>query len=122
MSGFQVVGDLELNAAETDVVFAIDERRILQEIRIGLQVFKSTWRYDRNRGIPYRDDIMIKNPQLSALRSIFQQFLLAREGVIAVRYIRFELDGRARHLEMAFSIVIRGGFTVEDSFLFDVVN
>jgi hypothetical protein len=104
MTGFAIPGDMALNATETDCEFVEGLAAVAQQIQTGLQVFASTWHYDRNAGIDYIEKIFVSNPDLRGIRLVFWDFLLGVLGVTDVTKLDLRVDPIERALFVSFVV------------------
>jgi hypothetical protein len=92
--GFPRPGDLELTADGRDFVILSGREKVAQSLRVGAQIFLGSWRYDRQKGIPYFQEIALAGPSLERVRRRFQEFVSGTDGVVAVNKldVRFEVS------------------------------
>jgi hypothetical protein len=83
-------GDLVIADGDLVLVSGIDA--VAQLIQSYLLLFRGEWFLDESAGIPYFEDILVKNPNLSAIREIFRQTLLEVPGVLSVESLSLELS------------------------------
>jgi|SRR5690554_85986 len=82
---------------------------VAQRLRIRLLTFMGEWFADVNYGIPYYQRILARKPTKSAVDQIFQQAILAEEGVREITYYESSLSGRAYSVK--FRVKTREGET-----------
>lgn len=104
MSCFNIAGDMALNEDETDAEFVDGAASTLQEIKVGAQIFEGSYRFDKTKGLPYLDDVFVKNPDLRLIRIIFYAFLSGITGVTEVETINLRVDAQARILYVQFKV------------------
>lgn len=80
-----------------------EEEGILQEIEIRLQFFSGEWFLDVLQGIPYLDEILIKNANIESIKSIFAKEILDSENVEELISITLDFDTNTRCLKIDFS-------------------
>ncbi len=88
-----------------DIVLASGLQAVAQRIKDRLQTFLGEWFLDRDFGPPYLDDVLIKNPSLTLVRSILlaqAELSLNDEAVITDFEVTLELA--SRELEVAFTL------------------
>ena len=95
-------GDLSISAG--DIVLISGAEAIVQAIRIRLQFFKGEWFIDLNAGIPWFQDVLVKNPDVNLLYSIFRKALLETPGVLAVNALSLSLDRGTRTLTVSYRV------------------
>jgi hypothetical protein len=82
----------DLVIADGDLVLVSGIDAVAQLIRGYLLLFRGEWFLDESAGILYFEDILVKNPNLSAIREIFRQTLLEVPGVLSVESLSLELS------------------------------
>jgi len=85
-------GDLELSA--TGDISATDS--IVQAVRIRLLWFFSEWRLGPGFGIPYFENILVKNPNEVKVRHLIREAVMSVEGVTDVRGVDLSIDKKTR--------------------------
>jgi len=115
MSCFNIPGDVALNADETDLVLVQGLTAVQQQIRVGVQVFKGRWKYDRNKGLAEVEQIFAKSPDGRVLRTIFWDFLISVPGVAEVQALDLRLERASRTLFVTFRVLCESGEILEDS-------
>ena len=85
-------GDLELSAAGD--VSATDS--IVQAVRIRLLWFFSEWRLGPGFGIPYFENILVKNPNEVKVRHLIREAVMSVEGVTNVQGVGLSIDKKTR--------------------------
>lgn len=93
-------GDLELSAAGD--ISTTDS--IIQAVRIRLLWFFQEWRYGPDMGLPYFEDILVKNPNESKIRHLVREAVMSVEGVTDATDISITIDRKTRHAIIALSI------------------
>ncbi len=106
MSCFNIPGDMALNADESDFVFVTDSAAVLQQIKNGVQIFFKSWHYDQTKGLTYQEDILVNNPDLRLIRTIYWAFLASVPGVTSVDQVNLSLDRVARILYVKFIVTV----------------
>ncbi len=118
MSGFDVEGDMTLAEDESDWTFVSGAIAIAQEIKVGAQIMKGSWYFDRNVGIDYLENIFVKSPDLRLVRLEFWNFLASVDGVMNVKAVDLRVDTASRTLFVTFEVETDFG-TISDGFEFD---
>lgn len=75
-------GDLRLTNGQLTLVDGNDAVR--QHLINRLRIFLGEWFLDRRIGIPFFRDILVKNPDRPAIRSIFRRTIRETPGITAV--------------------------------------
>lgn len=120
--GYQVPGDLALNADGTDLVLAYGPEATRQEIRNGSQVFLGAWEYNTASGIDYQGQVFVKGTDLTLIRATFSAWLLQRTNVEAITSMTLDLNRETRELTIRYTLALRGGQTLSDSLPFVLVQ
>jgi len=84
--------DLELSAAGD--ISATDS--IVQAVRIRLLWFLKEWRLGPNAGIPYFEEILVKNPNEAKARHLIREAVMSVEGVTNVLCVDLVVDRKTR--------------------------
>ena len=93
-------GDLDLTGHRLNL--ATGEAAIEQNLRIRLRFFLEEWFLDLRQGIPYFREILIKNPNLLLVRSIFREAILGTTGISAVSDMTVTVNPTTRTLALGF--------------------
>jgi len=88
-------GDLVITSTTIDDV----RQSVLQRLRI----FLGEWFLDNTIGLPYFQQILIKNPDQSKIDALFRDQILGTPGVIALNSYSFQTDFATRSLRLRFS-------------------
>ena len=75
---------------------------VSQKIRIRLLWFLGEWRWDPEEGIPYFDDVFIKNPDTDRIETIIREKIFEVTEVTEVNDVTVELDSKARRVKVKF--------------------
>lgn len=92
-------GDLFISK-DGDIVL---ENSVAQKIRIRLLWFEGEWRWDKEEGIPYKDDLYIKNPDIDAFETAVREKIFEVEEVTEVKSVEIDLDGKTRTAVIRFT-------------------
>lgn len=101
--------DLALNAKSHDLIvndadlMAIDNaERVAQQIKIQLLTWRGEWFLDTTHGVPYLDYILVKNPSIELIRSIFREQIMSVDDVNDVVDIEIDYDVKTRIMTVAY--------------------
>ena len=75
---------------------------VAQKIRIRLLWLAGEWRWDKEEGLPYKESLFIKNPDLDLFESLVREKIFEVPEVTEVRDVNIEMDGRARTAKITF--------------------
>lgn len=92
---------------------------IAQKIKIRLQTFLGEWFLDITHGVPYFEDILIKNPREGVVATLLRGQVRAVEGVRQITSMVLEMDHRKRILTVSFNCDTVLG-PISDSFRLDL--
>lgn len=78
----RTTGDLAATADGTQIGRTLRTIDTLeQRIRTRLQTFMGEWYLDEDMGVPYFQEVLVKNPDVSRVRALLLTALLSVEGV-----------------------------------------
>lgn len=114
MAVFQVIPEGDLALENGNFVFIDGSKLVRQTILARFRFFLGEWFLDTREGVPYYRDILVKSPDRSVVRSVFQQVLAGTPGVLDV--LRFELlfDEAARTIRFSFEVQSTDGVITVD--------
>lgn len=95
-----------------DWAFAVDREGIQHRISQVLKTIAGEWFLDEDYGIPYFDQILIKNPNLPAVQDTFRRALLSVRGVSSVERLTLSLDTTDRTLRVNWAVLTDLGLLV----------
>jgi len=78
-------------------------------------MFKGEWFLDTRVGVPYYDSILIKNPDLVVIRSIFRNAILSTPGIANLDALTTAFDAASRKLTVEFTAIKEDGGTLDFS-------
>lgn len=113
--GFNIPGDLALTPDGRDLQLVSGPQKVLQSIRMRFALYKGQWRYDRNAGMPYFDEILVAGPSVELVRRRFYDMLIETDGVSSVQSLSLRFDSEAATIYVDFSVVTTAGQTVTDT-------
>lgn len=79
---------------------------ISQHLLIRLRFFQGEYFLDQRIGIPYYQDILIKNPDLVLVRSLYRETILETPGVIDITRFDLDFDTSSRSLRIDFTCTV----------------
>ncbi len=101
--------DIALNIATHDLLLQdgdnmlIDNaERVAQQIKIKLKWFLGEWFLNTADGLPYFEDILVKNPNMTRIRNIFRQKILEVDDVKAVNSLTLSNNRQTRELTVEY--------------------
>lgn len=72
------------------------ENSVAQKIRIKLLWFEAEWRFDKEEGMPYKESLLIKNPDMDYFESVVREKIFEVEEVTEVREVVVTYDKKNR--------------------------
>lgn len=81
---------------------------VIQAVKIRLRWFLGEWRINTDYGIPYYDEVFIKNPSTSVLEDRIRTEILTVDEVEAVNNVSISIDRNTRIADITFSITSGG--------------
>ena len=101
--------DLALDAKKHDLIIAdgdfivIDNaERVAQQIKIQLLTWLGEWFLDTTHGVPYLDYILVKNPNLELIASIFREQIMKVDDVDFVNSLEIDYDAQTRTMTVEY--------------------
>ena len=95
-----------------DWAFAIDREGIQQRIGQTLRTIAGEWFLDLDYGLPYFEQVLVKNPNLPSVQDIFRRALLSVKGVSSVERLTLSLDTPNRILRVDWVVLTDLGLLV----------
>ncbi len=100
-------GDLKLDSGTFSFTEGPDFIR--QKLSCRFKFFVGEWFLDQREGIPYYQHVLVKNPRLELIRSLFKKVILTTPGVSSVVNLDLFLDASARTLSCSFQARLANG-------------
>ncbi len=85
---------------------------VAQRIRVRLKWFLGEWFLDQRQGIPYYEDILVKNPDPILIQFIFRRAIESTPGVKRASGFSASLDRPTRILYLSFEATLNDGTVV----------
>jgi hypothetical protein len=96
LPGSIIKGDIDLDE-KADMYFTDGPVQARQEIECRFNFWLGEYFLDTRQGIPYRRDVLVKNPNKEAIRSVFARTITSVPGLIEPR-VEYTLDTKTRKL------------------------
>ncbi|MCH9835117.1 hypothetical protein K0U83_05620 [bacterium] len=93
-------GDLDITDGNLSLVTGDDA--IVQQITIRLKLILGEWFLDNRVGLPVFEEIFVKNPDLTRVRSIYRQAVIGTPGVSSLEEFNLGIDNETRTLSVDF--------------------
>ncbi len=92
--------------------FALDREGIQQRISQVLKTIAGEWFLDLDFGLPYFEQVLVKNPNLPSVQDLFRRALLSVKGVSSVERLTLSLDTTQRTLTVSWVVLTDLGLLV----------
>lgn len=100
-------GDLEIKNGNLQLTNGDDAVR--QHLQQRLRTFLGEWFLDLDVGVPYFQDILVKNPNVNQVDGILKQTILTTPGVVELVSFTMNSDPTARTLSVEFEYTSYSG-------------
>lgn len=110
MSSFkldQQTGDIEIIANKPSLTTGIDAIR--QHLQTTLRLFMGEWFLDTTKGVPWFQDILIKNPSFAVVSAVLRNTILNTPGVLQLVEFNLDFDKSIREMSLAFKALTTEG-------------
>ena len=77
--------------------------KVAQQIKINLLSFLGEWFLDNTYGVPYLEDILIKNPRMAVVETILRNHIYSVPNVISIDSLVIDWNRKARTLGVQFT-------------------
>ena len=104
MADLALTEDGDLKITDNALTIVDGDEALRQHLAIRLRFFLGEWFLDNRIGIPYFDDVLIKNPNLVLVRGILRSAISTTPGVESIERFEFEFDGATRKMELDFTV------------------
>jgi len=99
-------GDIYLNPATGDIEITDS---VEQAIRIRLLWFYKEWRLGPAKGIPYYEEVLVKNPNKLRIKQLFREEILSVDEVDSVERLQATIDEATRILTVQYRVKVKEG-------------
>jgi len=97
-----VTHDLKIENFDLSIVSGTDV--ISQRLKIRLEFFRGEWFLDTTVGVPFYEDILVKNPDIPNIETILKAEILDTPGVVELLAFESSFDAQARKLTVTFTV------------------
>lgn len=103
--------DIQLDPLTHDLVIAppgdlqlVDgAARVAQQIKVTLLLFLGEWFLDTDFGVPYLEQVLVKNPNFAGVNALLRARILDVPGVTRIVSLSMDMNRQARTLSVTFS-------------------
>lgn len=106
--------NFDLDVSRDDLFFFTGPDAIAQHLKIRLRLYRGEWFYDTRVGIPYYGTILVKNPNIPAVRDIYRRAIESTPGVERLDDLDLNLNASTRVLSVSFSAKLEGDDAARD--------
>jgi hypothetical protein len=92
MKDFALTSDNDLDMSGTDMNLVNDIFQLSQNLKIRLQTFLGEWYLNTTIGIPYFQEIFIKNPNEIVVTNYLKKVIKETDGIINIKDFSFVYD------------------------------
>jgi len=82
-----------------------------QRVGIAIKLLLGEWPYDAKRGLPWIEEILVKEPNLNQIQSRFRAYILSIEGILSIRSLVISLDDSTGMLTIVLDLETVVGLT-----------
>jgi len=101
------LGDLDLTGAQASLTSGTTATK--QRYKQRLSLFFAEWFLDRTRGVPYTEQIFVKNPNPAAIDAIFKNEILSDPATRELQLFELDLDALSRNMTVTFRALTDDG-------------
>ncbi len=94
---------------------------VRQAVRVRLLWFFQEWRFWPDQGVPYYEEILIKNPNPTAIKRIIREKVKSAAGVTDVENIRFDWDRLNRSATVTLDIITESEVLKDEVIIFAAI-
>ena len=109
MSDLKLATDHDLDVSENDLIIIDGQTEIKQSLKTRLLMVKGDWYLDTTTGLPYYEDIWVKNPNLANIDALIKAEILDTPGVTGLIAYDSEFDDTLRKLTVSFTVDTNNG-------------
>lgn len=91
-----------IDPATGDIQLVDGAARVAQQIKVTLLLFLGEWFLDTSFGVPYFEDILVKNPRWGTVSAVLRTRIAAVPGVGRIRRLTLDFNRATRSLSATF--------------------
>ncbi len=80
-----------------------------QTIETVLKRFKGEWWLNEDEGLPYYDSILVKNPNMDLINTLFKTEIIAIPTIAKIISFTSQFDNSLRQLSISFEVQLTNG-------------
>ena len=97
-------GTHDLKIVNGDLLVINNKERIAQQLRVTLWEWLGEWFLDARDGVPYREYILVKNPNMKHIRQVLTENIAKIEGVNRIDELNLNYNPKNRTLIVTFAV------------------
>ena len=97
-------GTHDLQLVNGDLLVINNKERIAQQLRVTLWEWLGEWFLDARDGVPYREYILVKNPNMKHIRQVLSESIMKVDGVNRIDELNLKYDPKNRTLIVTFAV------------------
>lgn len=109
MSDLKLGADGDLEVKNGSLHLTNGDEAVKQHLQQRLRTFLGEWFLDLDVGVPYFQDILVKNPNVNQVDGILKQTILTTPGVVELISFTMNFDSTARALSVEFEYTSYSG-------------
>lgn len=102
-----ITRDIALTGGDLSLVQ--DRAAVRQQLFLRLSLQKGEWMLDLREGVPWREQVMVRNPDLQALSAIFRERILSAPDVLRLERFALAFDRATGLFSINFIAITRFG-------------
>ena len=121
-----IVRDLELDSTRnlvvrnSDLQFVYDGEAIAQAVGVRLRFFEGEWFLNLETGMPYFQEILVKNPNIALIKSYIRETILDTPGINEVADVTLAFNTATRILSVGFKATTDLGELISENLKVEV--
>jgi hypothetical protein len=100
-------GDIQITGSDLSLTTGVDA--IKQYMQQRFRMFYGEWFLDMERGIPYFQQVLKKNPDPVIVDSILKSTIINTPGVLQLTEFNLDTDAATRQLSLSFKAICTAG-------------
>lgn len=110
MSSFLLDADGDLNVSDaSEVTLTTGLQAIQQHLQVKLRMFKGEWFLNTEVGVPWFQDILVKQPNFVIIENTLKTEILETAGVLSLVTFDFDFNSSTRLFELDFKALTEEG-------------
>ena len=97
-------GTHDLQLVNGDLLVINNKERIAQQLRVTLWEWLGEWFLDARDGVPYREYILVKNPNMKHIRQVLSDNIMKVDGVNRIDELNLNYNPKNRTLIATFAV------------------